>query len=73
VCFPAGPPATIPLYTLAPELLIGWLCPNRAEECEYMLYPLAPDLSIVPAACQGDESIIHFQFESLVGRLFASN
>jgi len=27
--FPAGPPAAIFLYTLAPELLIGWPRANR--------------------------------------------
>jgi iron complex transport system substrate-binding protein len=35
--FPAGPPAAILLYTLAPELLLGWPRANRAEECQYML------------------------------------
>jgi iron complex transport system substrate-binding protein len=35
--FPAGPPAAILLYTLAPELLLGWPRANRAEECAYML------------------------------------
>jgi iron complex transport system substrate-binding protein len=35
--FPAGPPAAILLYTLAPDLLIGWPRANRAEECAYML------------------------------------
>jgi iron complex transport system substrate-binding protein len=35
--FPAGPPAAILLYTLAPDLLIGWPRANRAEECEFML------------------------------------
>jgi iron complex transport system substrate-binding protein len=34
--FPAGPPAAILLYTLAPELLLGWPRANRAEECEFM-------------------------------------
>jgi len=42
--FPAGPPAAILLYTLAPDLLIGWPRPNRAEECEYML----PDVCTRP-------------------------
>ena len=42
--FPAGPPAAILLYTLAPDLLIGWPRPNRAEECEYML----PDICTRP-------------------------
>ncbi|MES2195208.1 MAG: iron ABC transporter substrate-binding protein [Pseudomonadota bacterium] len=35
--FPAGPPAAILLYTLAPEMLIGWPRANRREECAYML------------------------------------
>ena len=35
--FPAGPPAAILLYTLAPELLLGWPRANRPEECMYML------------------------------------
>src|SRR6516164_4133140 len=35
--FPAGPPAAILLYTLAPDLLIGWPRANRPEECEFML------------------------------------
>jgi iron complex transport system substrate-binding protein len=35
--FPAGPPAAILLYTLAPDLLLGWPRPNRPEECMYML------------------------------------
>jgi iron complex transport system substrate-binding protein len=35
--FPAGPPAAIMLYTLAPELLIGWPRANRPEECAYLL------------------------------------
>lgn len=35
--FPAGPPAAILLYTLAPDLLIGWPRANRPEECAFML------------------------------------
>ncbi len=42
--FPAGPPAAILLYTLAPDLLIGWPRANRAEECEFML----PDVCARP-------------------------
>ena len=42
--FPAGPPAAILLYTLAPELLLGWPRANRPEECEYML----PDICTRP-------------------------
>lgn len=35
--FAAGPPAAILLYTLAPDMLIGWPRANRSEECVYML------------------------------------
>jgi iron complex transport system substrate-binding protein len=35
--FPAGPPAAITLYTLAPELLLGWPRANRPEEREFLL------------------------------------
>lgn len=35
--FPAGPPAAIMLYTLAPDLLIGWPRANRPEEIEFLL------------------------------------
>jgi iron complex transport system substrate-binding protein len=35
--FPAGPPAAIMLYTLAPDLLLGWTRANRPEEREFLL------------------------------------
>src|SRR5215510_16181748 len=35
--FPAGPPAAIMLYTLAPELLLGWPRANRSDEREFLL------------------------------------
>jgi iron complex transport system substrate-binding protein len=42
--FPAGPPAAIMLYTLAPELLLGWPRANRPEEIEFLL----PDIGNRP-------------------------
>ena len=42
--FPAGPPAAIMLYTLAPELLLGWPRANRPEEREFLL----PDIGSRP-------------------------
>jgi iron complex transport system substrate-binding protein len=42
--FPAGPPAAIMLYTLAPDLLIGWPRANRPEEREFLL----PDVGARP-------------------------
>ncbi len=35
--FPAGPPAAIFLYTLAPEFLLGWPRANRPAEREFLL------------------------------------
>ncbi len=34
--FPAGPPAAITLYTIAPDLLLGWPRANRADEREFL-------------------------------------
>lgn len=34
--FPAGPPAAILLYTLAPDLLLGWPRANRGPELEFL-------------------------------------
>lgn len=42
--FPAGPPAAILLYTLAPDLLLGWPRTNRAEEREFLL----PEVGVRP-------------------------
>jgi iron complex transport system substrate-binding protein len=42
--FPAGPPAAILLYTLAPDLLLGWPRANRPEEREFLL----PDIGARP-------------------------
>ena len=39
--FPAGPPAAIWLYTLAPELLLGWPRAIRPEEQVYLLPEVA--------------------------------
>jgi iron complex transport system substrate-binding protein len=42
--YPAGPPATVELYTLAPDLLIGWLEPLTPETREFLL----PDVAARP-------------------------
>src|SRR5262245_41873129 len=34
--FPAGPPAAITLYPIAPDLLLGWPRANRADEREFL-------------------------------------
>jgi iron complex transport system substrate-binding protein len=35
--FPAGPPAAILLYSLAPDLLLGWPRANRGPELEFLM------------------------------------
>jgi iron complex transport system substrate-binding protein len=42
--FPAGPPAAIQLYTLAPDLLLGWPRANGVEQCAFLL----PDVCARP-------------------------
>jgi iron complex transport system substrate-binding protein len=42
--FPSGPPAAILLYTLAPDLLLGWPRANRPAELEFLL----PDVGSRP-------------------------
>jgi len=42
--FPAGPQAAILLYTVAPDLLLGWPRANLPEECAFML----PDICARP-------------------------
>ena len=42
--YPAGPPAAVELYTLAPDLLVGWLEPLSPEAHEFLL----PDIAARP-------------------------
>jgi iron complex transport system substrate-binding protein len=35
--YPAGPPAGVELYTLAPDMLVGWLEPMEPEQKEFLL------------------------------------
>jgi iron complex transport system substrate-binding protein len=35
--FPAGPPAAILLYAVAPDVLLGWPRPIRPDECAFVL------------------------------------
>jgi iron complex transport system substrate-binding protein len=39
--YPAGPPAAVLLYTLAPDLLVGWLEPLGPAEREFLLPEVA--------------------------------
>ena len=45
--FPAGPPAAIQIYTLAPATLIGWPRANRADEREFLLARLLPACALL--------------------------
>jgi iron complex transport system substrate-binding protein len=42
--FPAGPPAAVMLYTLAPDLLLGWPRANTPQECTFLI----PDVCTRP-------------------------
>src|SRR6202034_4608860 len=42
--YPAGPPATVEIYTLAPDLLMGWIEPPSADAREFLL----PDVAARP-------------------------
>jgi iron complex transport system substrate-binding protein len=68
--FPAGPPAAILLYTLAPDLLLGWPRANRPEECEYMLREICSRPEIGLLSGRGDtpnlESVIALQPDLVV-------
>lgn len=39
--FPAGPPAAILIYSLAPDLLLGWTNPRSPEESAFLLPEIA--------------------------------
>src|SRR2546422_8880458 len=51
--FPAGPPAAIFLYTLAPELLIGWPRANQPEEREFLLPDIGGRPQVGPITGRG--------------------
>jgi iron complex transport system substrate-binding protein len=52
--FPAGPPAAILLYTLAPDLLLGWPRANRPEEREFLLPEIGARREIGRLTGRGD-------------------
>jgi iron complex transport system substrate-binding protein len=43
--YPAGPPAAVTLYTLAPDLVLGWIEPPGQKEREFLL----PEIAARPA------------------------
>ena len=61
--FPAGPPAAILTYTLAPDILIGWPRANRPEECEFMLPDVCARPEVGPRVDQAREHGVRFAEE----------
>jgi len=63
--FPAGPPAAIFLYTLAPELLIGWPRANRPEEREFLLPDIGgrPEVGASADVCDPESCSANVHFE----------
>ena len=55
--YPAGPPAAVELYTLAPDLLMGWLEPVAPEAREFLLPEVAARPQIPRLTGRGGGSI----------------
>ena len=63
--FPAGPPAAILLYTLAPDLLLGWPRAPRPEERPYLLPEVAARPEVGRLTGRGNtanlEAVLHLK------------
>ncbi len=55
--YPAGPPAAVQIYTLAPDLLIGWLEPIGADTREFLLPDIAARPQIPRLTGRGGDSV----------------
>jgi iron complex transport system substrate-binding protein len=55
--YPAGPPAAVEIYTLAPDLLTGWLEPTPADAREFLLPEIAGRPEIPRLTGRGDAKI----------------
>lgn len=55
--YPAGPPAAMEIYTLAPDQLIGWLEPIPPEAREFLLPEIAARPEIPRLTGRGDSKI----------------
>jgi len=55
--YPAGPPATVELYTLAPDLLIGWIEPPPPEAREFLLPEIAARPQIPRLTARGSVNL----------------
>src|SRR5580692_1748339 len=55
--YPAGPPAAVEIYTLAPDLLIGWLESIPPEARAFLLPEIAARPEIPRLTGRGDSKI----------------
>ena len=55
--YPAGPPAVVEIYTVAPDLLTGWLEPIPPEAREFLLPEIAARPEIPRLTGRGDAKI----------------
>jgi iron complex transport system substrate-binding protein len=55
--YPAGPPAAVEIYTLAPDQLIGWIEPIPTEAREFLLPEIAARPEIPRLTGRGDTKI----------------
>ena len=55
--YPAGPPAAVEIYTLAPDLLVGWLEPISPEARQFLLPDIAARPEIPRLTGRGDAKI----------------
>jgi iron complex transport system substrate-binding protein len=55
--YPAGPPAAVEIYTLAPDLLIGWLEPIPPEARQFLLPEIAARPEIPRLTGRGDTQL----------------
>jgi len=55
--YPAGPPAAVEIYTLAPDLLVGWLEPIPPQAREFLLPEIAARPEIPRLTGRGDAKI----------------
>jgi iron complex transport system substrate-binding protein len=55
--YPAGPPAAVTLYTLAPDLLLGWIEPPGDKEREFLLPEIAARPALPRITGRGDTDL----------------
>ena len=55
--YPAGPPAAVTLYTLAPDLMLGWIEPPGEKEREFLLPDIAARPQLPRIAGHGDTNL----------------